>query len=82
MIFGALLHNGGMASVQEILDATEQAILDCLKAQDYSIAGRRKQMAQLRDLRELRQQLKDEISAGSTSNGGMATLLSLGEPSL
>ena len=71
-----------MASAQDLLDATEQAILNCLTAQDYSIAGRRKQMAQLRDLRELRQQLKDEISAGSTSNGGMATLLSLGEPSL
>ena len=71
-----------MASAQEILDATEQAILDCLKAQDYSIAGRRNQMAQRRDLRERRQQLKDEISAGSTSSGGMATLLSLGEPSL
>ena len=71
-----------MASAQELLDATEQAILNCLTAQDYTVAGRRKQMAQLRDLRELRQQLKDEISAGSTSSGGMATLLSLGEPSL
>jgi hypothetical protein len=71
-----------MASSQELLDATEQAILNCLTAQDYTVAGRRKQMAQLRDLRELRQQLKDEISAGSTSSGGMATLLSLGEPSL
>lgn len=56
--------------------------MNCLTAQDYTVAGRRKQMAQLRDLRELRQQLKDEISAGSTSSGGMATLLSLGEPSL
>lgn len=71
-----------MASTQELLDATEQAILNCLTAQDYTVAGRRKQMAQLRDLRELRQQLKDEISAGSTSGGGMATLLSPGEPSL
>ena len=71
-----------MASAQELLDATEQAILNCLTAQDYSVAGRRKQMAQLRDLRELRQQLKDEISASSTSSGGMATLLSLEEPSL
>jgi hypothetical protein len=73
------MHNGGMASPQTLLDATEQAILNCLAAQDYSVAGRRKQMAQLRDLRELRQQLKDEISAGATSSGGMATLLSLGD---
>lgn len=67
-------------SAQDLLAATEQAILDCLKAQDYSIAGRRKQMAQLRELREMRQSLLDEISAGGTSNGGMATLLSMGGP--
>ena len=69
-----------MATAAELLAECETAISACLTAQAYDIAGRRKQMAQLRELREFRQQLKDEIEAGS-GNGSMCSLGIQVEPS-
>ena len=76
----ARLHN--MTDANDLLTATNAAILNCLTAQSYSVAGRAKAMAQLKDLQAFRQQLMDEISNGSTSSGGMATLLSMQEPTI
>jgi hypothetical protein len=70
-----------MTSPNDLLSATNAAILACLTAQDYTIAGRRKTMAQLTQLQEFRKSLMDEISNGG-SGGGMATLLSMGEPAV
>lgn len=64
-----------MASASDILTQVETAITNCLTAQSYSVSGRTKQMAQLRELREFRQQLKDEIANGS--GGSMVSLLRL-----
>lgn len=66
-----------MASASELLEQVESAISNCLNAQSYSIAGRTKQMAQLKELREFRQSLIDEIANGS--GGSMCSLLSLEE---
>jgi hypothetical protein len=66
-----------MASATELLDQVETAISNCLTAQMYSVAGRTKQMAQLRELREFRQSLIDEVANGS--GGSMCSLLSLEE---
>ena len=76
----ARLHN--MTDANELLAATNTAILNCLTAQSYSVSGRAKAMAQLKDLQAFRQQLMDEISNGNTSSGGMATLLSMQEPTI
>jgi hypothetical protein len=69
-----------MATASELLTQVETAISDCLTAQSYSMAGRQKTMAQLRELREFRKELVDEIANGST--GSMCSLLSLEGPSL
>ena len=69
-----------MATASELLTQVENAISDCLTAQSYSVAGRQKTMAQLRELREFRKELVDEIANGST--GSMCSLLSLEGPSL
>jgi hypothetical protein len=69
-----------MATASELLTQVETAISDCLTAQSYSVAGRQKTMAQLRELREFRKELVDEIANGST--GSMCSLLSLEGPSL
>lgn len=66
-------------SANDLLDAVNAAILNCLTAQSYSVAGRAKAMAQLKDLQAFRQQLMDEISNGTSSSGSMATLLSMQE---
>jgi len=71
----------GMASPSELLAQVETAITGCLTAQAYSVSGRSKAMAQLRDLREFRASLLDEISAGSESSGSMCSLLRLESPS-
>lgn len=71
-----------MATASELLAQVETAISNCLTAQSYSVAGRAKQMAQLKELREFRQQLKDEIANGATSSGSMVTLARLGVPTL
>lgn len=65
-----------MASAADLLAQVETAISNCLTAQAYSVAGRSKQMAQLKELREFRQQLKDE--AANESAGSMCSLLRLG----
>lgn len=69
-----------MASASELLEQVETAISNCLTAQSYSVAGRSKQMAQLKELREFRQQLKDEIANGSGCS--MVSLLKFEEPTL
>lgn len=51
------------------LAAVRTAINDCLTAQDYSIAGRRKMMADLRALREIEKQLQNEVNAESDGDG-------------
>jgi hypothetical protein len=64
-----------------LLTQVNTAIANCLTAQSYDVAGRKKVMAQLSELRKFRQELIDEISNGQ-SGGGMATLLSMGEPTV
>lgn len=64
-----------MATASELLAQVETAISNCLTAQSYSVAGRQKTMAQLRELREFRKELVDEISNGSGDS--MCSLLSL-----
>jgi hypothetical protein len=71
-----------MASTAELLQQVETAISNCLTAQSYTVAGRQKTMAQLRELREFRQQLKDELSIENSGSGSMSTLLTLGEPTI
>lgn len=68
-----------MTTADELLTATNAAILNCLTAQSYSVAGRAKAMAQLKDLQAFRQQLMDEISNGTNGGGSMATLLNMQE---
>lgn len=70
-----------MTDASTLLDQVNTAISGCLTAQSYSVAGRQKTMAQLSELRKFRQELLDEISNGS-GGGGMATLLSMGEPTV
>lgn len=70
-----------MATTQELLDQVETAISNCLTAQSYTVSGRSKVMAQLRDLREFRQQLKDELANAGNSNGSMCSLLTIEEVS-
>lgn len=69
-----------MATATDLLTQVETAISNCLTAQAYTVAGRSKQMAQLKELREFRQQLKDEIANGT--GGSMVSLLRLEPPSL
>ena len=69
-----------MASASELLTQTEAAITACLTAQSYSVAGRQKSMAQLRELREFRKELLREIADGSESNGSMCSLGQIGDP--
>lgn len=67
-----------MATSSELLTQVETAISNCLTAQSYSVAGRQKTMAQLRELREFRKELVDEIASGSESNGSMCSLMQMG----
>jgi len=67
-----------MATTSELLTQVETAISNCLTAQSYSVAGRQKTMAQLRELREFRKELVDEIASGSESNGSMCSLMQMG----
>jgi hypothetical protein len=63
-----------MPTPTELLAETETAIQNCLKAQSYTIAGRQKQMAMLKELREFRAELKREIDAAAESGGSMCSL--------
>lgn len=67
-----------MATTSELLTQVETAINNYLTAQSYSVAGRQKTMAQLRELREFRKELVDEIASGSESNGSMCSLMQMG----
>lgn len=62
-----------MADATTLLAEVEAAISAALTAQAYTVHGRSKQMANLRELREFRQQLKDEIAA-SGNGGSMCSL--------
>lgn len=67
-----------MSQAATLLTATEAAILQCLTAQNYSVAGRQKAMAQLADLKAFRAELLEEIAAESDSGGSMASLGTVG----
>lgn len=49
-------------SASDRLSAVRDAIARCLTSQDYTIAGRRQVMAQLRDLRQMEKELQQEVS--------------------
>lgn len=70
-----------MTTASELLEATNAAILKALTSQEYQgPGGRRQRMADLKELRQTRKDLIDEVAIGSS--GSMCSLLSLGEPSL
>lgn len=60
-------------SPENRLAAVRAAIGTCLTAQQYSIAGRSAQRAELRQLRELERELMDEVAA-SADGGSMCSL--------
>lgn len=70
------------ADPSTILANVETAITNCLTAQAYTVAGRSKQMAQLKELREFRKELLREVADGSESGGSMASLGSYSESTL
>lgn len=70
-----------MTTASELLEATNAAILKALTSQEYQgPGGRRQRMADLKELRQTRKELMDEVAIGSS--GSMCELLSLGDPSL
>lgn len=71
-----------MATASELLSQVETAITQCLTAQDYTVAGRTKRMAQLSELRNFRKELLQEIDAAGESGGSMCSLGIQMEPSL
>lgn len=66
-----------MTTANDLLDATNAAILKALTSQEYQgPGGRRQRMADLKELRLTRQLLTEEIA--NASGGSMCSLLSLG----
>lgn len=61
------------------LQAVREAIARCLTSQDYTIAGRRQVMAQLRDLRAMEKELQDEVNSNG-GGGGMASVAEVFPP--
>jgi hypothetical protein len=69
-----------MTTASDLLAATNAAILKALTSQEYQgPGGRRQRMADLKELRQTRKELMDEVSIGS--DGSMCSLLSLEGPS-
>jgi hypothetical protein len=68
----------GMTTSTQLLAAVDTAILQTLAAQAYTVHGRSKQMAALRDLMKARTELMDEVDA--EASGSMVSLLSLEQP--
>ena len=68
----------GMTTSTQLLSAVNTAILQALTAQAYTVHGRSKQMAALRDLMKARTELMDEADA--EASGSMVSLLSLEQP--
>jgi hypothetical protein len=68
----------GMTTSTQLLAAVNTAILQTLTAQSYTVHGRSKQMAALRDLMKARTELMDEADA--EASGSMVSLLSLEQP--
>jgi hypothetical protein len=68
----------GMTTANDLLTAVNTSILQTLTAQSYTVHGRSKQMAALRDLMKARTELMDEINA--EADGSMVSLLSLERP--
>lgn len=66
-------------SASDRLAAVRQAIGECLSAQSYSVRGRMKSAAQLRDLRELEKDLMQEV-LDAAGGGGMASLAIMTRP--
>lgn len=70
-----------MTTSADLLAATNAAILKALTSQEYQgPGGRRQRMADLKELRQTRKELMDEVANEST--GSMCSLLSLGGPGL
>ena len=70
-----------MTTAAELLTATDAAILRALTSQEYQgPGGRRQRMADLKELRQTRKDLMEEIANGGTGGGSMASLLSLERP--
>jgi hypothetical protein len=68
----------GMTTSAQLLAAVNTAIMQALTAQSYTVHGRSKQMAALRDLMKARTELMDEADA--EASGSMVSLLSLEQP--
>ena len=67
-----------MTTAADLLTATNAAILKALTSQEYhGPAGRRQRMADLKELRQTRKELMDEVAIGSS--GSMCSLLQMGE---
>lgn len=59
-------------SASDRLAAVRSAINACLTAQSYSVAGRMKAMAQLKELRAMEKELQEEVDR--PQGGGMCSL--------
>jgi hypothetical protein len=67
-----------MTTADDLLAATNAAILKALTSQEYQgPAGRRQRMADLKELRQTRTELLEEIANGSS--GSMCSLLQMGD---
>lgn len=65
-----------MTTASELLAATNAAILKALTSQEYQgPGGRRQRMADLKELRQTRKELMDEVSIGDS--GSMCSLLGI-----
>lgn len=69
-----------MTTASDLLAATNAAILKALTSQEYQgPGGRRQRMADLKELRQTRKELMDEVASGSESNGSMCSLMQMGD---
>jgi len=67
-------------SASDRLAAVRLAISECLTAQSYTIRQRSKNMAALKDLREMERELMQEV-ADAASGGAMCSVGRMVEPS-
>ncbi len=63
-----------MTTASELLEETNAAISNCLKAQAFTQRGRSKQEARLDELRKFRSELIAEINEANANGGSMCTL--------
>lgn len=69
-----------MTTAADLLEAANEAILACMKSQEYQIANRRQQRAMLRDLIAARAEFAREVQESGNS-GSMASLGEILRPS-